>query len=134
MRGPPRRIRNRTSHASSRLFSRMAPHGPRCLHDPRQLAPLIILRQRYGLAEPALRTERKLLKPEISRSCLDPPSQLVDRLDFGQLRRDETEDHDLVLGHKPQGREASRTLAVVFEQQAIVAKAIEQALRNSVIV
>ena len=105
-------------------------------NDKLQLGPLLFFGQEvafHGGSESALRAERELLERKEAGCFVDSPKKIVLALEFGPLRADEAEDNDFAFRNKAQRLKGAGALVVVFEQEAVNGKFVEETLSDGVV-
>src|SRR6478672_12305087 len=116
--------------ARGRQPSLLPPHLVRQLDHHPELGPLLVRGQHVaflGRGKAALRRQAKLFERDVFGRFLDAPLDVVARLQPPRLGGDQPEHHQLVaLGQKPQRLEAAGTVAVVFQEVAVVVALREQ--------
>src|SRR5258706_16155548 len=70
---------------------------------------------------------------DVFRRLVDPPQEIVLRLELGSLGREETKDDGPVLRDEAKRLEAAGALAVVLQQEPIVTKPPEGLLGDPVV-
>src|SRR5204862_8135427 len=112
----------------------LARPGPaRGVDEQLELAPLVVPRDlvsRGDRGEAALRAEGQAIDGDVFRRLVDPPEEIVLRLELRGLRGDQAEDDGLVLRDEAKRLEAAGALAVVLQEKPIVPKPPEGLLRD----
>src|SRR6266542_699554 len=104
-----------------RADGRSGPDLARGLDDQLQLAALVFDGEQVsarGGREPALRADGEVLQRYVLGCLVDPPAQVVLRLQGGYLRGDQTEHDGRTGGHETQRLEPARPLGVVLQQRS----------------
>ena len=83
--------------------------------------------------EAALRREAELLDVDELRRLVDPPLQLVLRLELAELGGDEAEHDGLALRQEAQRLEAARALVVLLQEEAVDLELVEERLGDEVV-
>src|SRR5581483_11757144 len=94
------------------------------LDDHGELRPLLLLGEDvplFGRREAALRRQAELLHGDEFRRLADAALEIVLLLELAELGGDEAE-HDLLIAsrHEAQRLEATGTVGVVFEEEAVI--------------
>src|SRR5262249_37621511 len=121
---PPRSSSTVSSPATKGALDErgLAPDLVRDLDDKAELRPLLLLGEVVPLGrrgEAALGREAELVEVDISRGLLDPPHDLLPRLELAVLGGDEAEHHLLPLRDEAQRLEAAGPLVVPFHEEAV---------------
>src|SRR5436190_16955725 len=134
-----RRSRGSSTRAAGapRAPTSLAPDFARCLDDQLELRPLLVVGEIVPLErrrEAALRRQAELLERHVARRGVDPPLELVLRLESAALRRDEPE-HDLLRAFRQEAQrlEAAGTLVVPLHEEAVDLELAEERLGDVVV-
>src|SRR4051794_25640163 len=115
----------------------LAPHFLRDLHGEAELGPLLLFGEDVALlrrGKTALRGECELLQWGELGGFLETALDRILVLEFTELRGDDADHDDLVaLGQEAQRLEATGTVAVLFEEIAVVIGASEHGLGNRLV-
>src|SRR5439155_6979291 len=113
-----------------------APNRLRGPDDDLELAALVLDRNAVSQdrrRETALRTQRQALEGDEAAGLSHAPFETLDGLHSRRLRRDEAEDHGLVLRDLRECVERAGALVVVLEEEAFGADAAEDRARDRVV-
>src|SRR5207249_393259 len=113
-----------------------APNRLRGPDDDLELAALVLDRNAVSQdrrRETALRTQRQTLEGDDAARLSHAPFEALDGLHPPRLRRDEAEDHRLVLRDLPQRVERAGSLVVILEEETLGADAAEGRVRDRVV-
>src|SRR5262249_20334966 len=101
-----------------------------------QLGLLIGVRNQvsfFGGGKAALRTKRQSVQRNVSGGSLNTTFQFILILECRLLRRNQPQNHRSAFGHLLQWFESTRTFVIVFEQESLKARFLED-LRDRTIV
>src|SRR5436309_7412378 len=113
-----------------------APNRLRGPDDDLELAALVLDRNAVSQdrrRETALRTQRQTLEGDDAARLSQAPFEALDGLHPRRLRRDEAEDHRLVLRDLPQRVERAGALVIVLEEETLGADVAEDRARDRVV-
>jgi hypothetical protein len=115
---------------------RAAPDLSGSFNDQLQLGPLLFFGQEvafHGGSEAALRAECELLKRKEAGCLVDSPKEDVLGLEFWPLGTDEAEDNYFALRNEAQRLKSTGAFIVVFEQETVNGKFVEEALSDGIV-
>ena len=112
------------------------PHVVGDLDDEAELGHLVVVGELIALdggRESALRRQAQLIERHIARRLVDPSPELILALELRTLGSDQSQNDLFALGHEPQRFEAAGTGVVVFEEEPVDLKLVEEGFGHVVV-